>query len=94
MDFQFCVILDECQNITIGSGISFEYPPQVIKDILTNNETEIGKIIGKLANNLNLKYESGAIGYLSKGVISRRDILTQAVICALLPRINKELYEL
>lgn len=49
--------------------------------------------MGNVAGNPNLKNESGAIGILSKNRINRTDILTQAVTCALLPRINKTLYE-
>jgi inosine/xanthosine triphosphatase len=94
MDFQFCVIMDKNRNITLGSGIAFEYPQMVINEIFSNQESEIGTIMGKLANNLNLKNEAGAISFLSKNVIVRTEILTQAVICALLPWINKELYEL
>lgn len=94
MDFQFCVIMDENGTTTLGSGIAFEYPQSVIDEILSNQENEIGTIIGQLANNVNLKNETGAISFLSKNVIIRTEILTQAVICALLPRINKELYEL
>lgn len=92
MDFQFCMIMDENRNITLGSGIAFEYPQSVINEILSNQNIEIGTVIGKLANNMNLKNEAGAISFLSKNVIVRTEILTQAVICALLPRINKELF--
>lgn len=92
MDFQFCVIIDENQRITLGSGVAFEYPKFVIEQILENREKEIGEIIGKLAGNINLKNEAGAISFLSKKEINRTEILTQAVICALLPRINYELY--
>lgn len=92
MDFQFCVIMDENQQITVGSGIAFEYPQSVINEIFSNPETEIGDIIGELADNINLKNEAGAISFLSKNQITRPEILTQAVISALLPRINRELY--
>ena len=92
MDFQFCAIMDENERMTLDSGIAFEYPQSVIDEILSNKNTEIGDILGKLANNLNLKNEAGAISFLSKKIITRTEILTQAVICALLPRINKELY--
>jgi inosine/xanthosine triphosphatase len=94
MDYQFCVIMDEKKIITLGSGVAFEYPPSVIKKILNNRQMEIGNIIGKLANNTNLKNQGGAISYLSKKVINRTEILTQAVVCALLPRINTKEYEL
>jgi len=92
MDFQFCAIIDEKRKISLGSGIAFEYPQFVINRILEKNDLEIGHIIGKLAGNLNLKNELGAISFLSKNRIKRSEILTQAVICALLPWINKKLY--
>jgi inosine/xanthosine triphosphatase len=93
MDLQFCAIIDDDDNITLGSGNAFEHPQSVIREILTDNTKEIGVIIGKLANNMNLKNETGAISFLSKYSITRTDILTHAVICALIPRINKEIYE-
>jgi inosine/xanthosine triphosphatase len=92
MDFQFCAIMDENQTITLGSGISFEYPKFIIDQILEKRDLEIGEIIGKLAGNVNLKNETGAISFLSKNEVNRTEILTQAVICALLPRINRKLY--
>ena len=91
MDFQFCVIIDKDDKLSLGSGTAFEYPQYIIDDVIANKK-EIGEIIGNLANNMNLKNENGAIGYLSNNFINRRDILFQAVICALLPQINKELY--
>lgn len=93
MDFQFCVIKDESGCITIGSGNAFEHPKFVIEEIFSKDGAEIGVIMGQIANNPNLKNESGAISVLSKNVITRTDILSHAVICALLPRINKSLYE-
>ena len=92
MDFQFCAIIDEDQKITLGSGVAFEYPKFVIRQILENREKEIGDLIGKLAGNINLKNKAGAISFLSKEEINRTEILTQTVICALLPRINIKLY--
>ncbi|TFF96727.1 MAG: inosine/xanthosine triphosphatase [Promethearchaeota archaeon] len=91
MDFQFCIIMDEKREITIGSGIGFEYPEQVIKT-LVSKKTEIGTIMGNISGNENLKKEGGAISFLSKNVIKRENILEEAVICALLPRINKLFY--
>lgn len=92
MDFQFCAIADETRKISLGSGIAFEYPKFVVDQILKDQKKEIGEIIGKLADNDNLKNEAGAISFLSKNVITRMEILTYAVICALFPFINVELY--
>jgi non-canonical (house-cleaning) NTP pyrophosphatase len=94
MDFQFCAIINEKRQISFGSGIGFEYPKFVIDQILEDPDKEIGDVIGKLANNENLKFETGAISFLSKNTLSRTEILLQAVICALLPFINVELYNL
>ena len=92
MDFQYCAIIDENKYITLGSGNAFEHPKSVIDEVLTKENAEVGFIIGRLANNMDLKNTGGAISFLSKNIISRTDILANAVICALLPRINEELY--
>ncbi len=92
IDLQFCVIVNEKNETSLGSGVGFEYPKTVIDQVLSDRTQEVGEIIGKLEDNLNLKNETGAISYLSKGVINRTEILTQAVICALIPIVNKELY--
>jgi inosine/xanthosine triphosphatase len=92
MDFQFCAIIDDMGRSSLGSGIAFEYPEHVINQLKSNKHEEIGNIIGKLACNENLKNETGAISYLSKGILERTEILTQAVICALLPWANPEAY--
>ncbi len=93
MDFQFCAIVDEKKEVSLGTGIGFEYPQTIIEQVIDKNGAEIGEIIGKLAGNINLKNETGAISFLSKNAITRTEILTQAVICALLPLINRELYK-
>ncbi len=92
MDFQFCVIIDELGKISLGTGVSFEYPSQIVEQILQNEDLEIGNLLGNMAHNINLKYEAGAIGFLSKNQMNRTELLTSAVMCALLPIINKELY--
>jgi inosine/xanthosine triphosphatase len=91
MDFQFCIIMDKYRETTIGSGIGFEYPELVINKLFSK-KTEVGEIMGKLSGNEDLKREGGAIAFLSKNIITRENILEEAVICALLPRINKSLY--
>ncbi|MHA1271827.1 MAG: inosine/xanthosine triphosphatase [Promethearchaeota archaeon] len=93
MDFQYCAIMDEKERITLGSGIGFEYPSFVIDTILSGKSKEIGEIMGKIAGDVNLKKEKGSIGFLSKDIIKRKDILKNSVICALLPRINSDLYD-
>ncbi len=91
LGLQFCVIMDQLGEVSIGSGVGFEYPEKIIKKVLSE-KMEIGVIMGNLSGNRTLKREGGAISFLSKQAIKRVDILKEAVICALLPRINGELY--
>ena len=93
MDFQFCAIIDKKGKITLGSGVAFEYPKKVIDKIISNKDLEIGKVMGDLSKNPNLKREGGAISVLSKNKITRKKILTLAISCALFPRINENLYK-
>jgi non-canonical (house-cleaning) NTP pyrophosphatase len=69
--------MDENKNIILGSGISFEYPHSLINKILTNQEIEVGNVIGNIAKYLNLKNESVAISFLSRIIITRIEILSQ-----------------
>lgn len=91
MDFQFCAIIDENDYLTLGSGMAFEYPKHVIKQVI-NEGKEIGEIMAQISGNSNIKNQLGAIGFLSKGLLKREDILSKAVICALIPRINNDMF--
>jgi non-canonical (house-cleaning) NTP pyrophosphatase len=45
------------------------------------------KIVGE-----SIGQKGGAIGYLTNGVMNRRELTESAVLAAMVPRINKELY--
>ena len=40
----------------------------------------------------NSKQKSGAIGYFTKDVITRKDLYTQGIITALIPFLNEDLF--
>jgi inosine/xanthosine triphosphatase len=91
MDVQFCAISDG-EVITLGAGSGFEYPPSVIRQVLRGRE--VGEVMEELSGIRNIGRKGGAIGFLSKGKLSRKELTKQAVLMAMLPRINRELYEL
>lgn len=91
MDVQFCAISDG-EVITLGAGSGFEYPPSVIRQVLRGRE--VGKVMEELSGIAEIGRKGGAIGFLSKGKLSRKELTKQAVLMAMLPRINRELYEL
>lgn len=89
-DVQYCSIVDKANKITIGHGPGFRYPDAV------KEKVEKGWTVGDAFNTM---YEwerkgmgEGAIGCLTKGVITRTQLSEQAVIAALVPRIKREMF--
>ncbi len=91
-DFQLCSIVDRSLKVTIGSSSAFEFPPQVIRKVVRGEVTESEEVFEEITGIKNIGNKIGAIGYLSKGYVEREELSTQAVISALIPRLNKELY--
>ena len=89
-DVQYCSIIDKAGKMTIGHGPGFRYPDAV------KEKVENGWTVGDAFNTM---YEwerkgmgEGAIGCLTKGVITRTQLSEQAVIAALVPRIKREMF--
>jgi inosine/xanthosine triphosphatase len=89
-DIQYCVILDRTGYVSSGHGMGFSYPPQVLKNV--NEGQTVGKSMSSVSGITDIGRKDGAIGYLSRGVVARAELTEQAVIAALLPRINRVLY--
>jgi len=91
LDIQVCAVASPDGRITIGHGPGFEYPPVVIERIL-NEGVEAGIAMGGLVNDLELKKKIGAIGVLSKGLLTRTELNEIAVLMAMIPRLNRGLF--
>lgn len=91
MDQQFAAILDRSGRITIGGGPAFEYPLFLVKRVL-NEGIEVNTAMADLTGDLGLGHREGAIGYFSKGAINRTALTELAVLMALIPRLNQNLY--
>ena len=89
LDLQYCAVYDGSW-LTLGCGSGFEYPPTVLTEVLSGKE--VGEVMSRVAGVDDLGKKSGAIGYLSKGMLDRTALTEQGVFMALIPRINKELY--
>jgi inosine/xanthosine triphosphatase len=89
LDLQYCAIYDG-NWLTLGCGSGFEYPPAVLDEVLSGKE--VGEVMSRVAGVEELGKKSGAIGFLSKGMLDRTALTEQGVFMALIPRINKELY--
>ena len=91
LDVQVCAIVSPDGRITIGHGPGFEYPPVVIERILKEG-VEAGVAMGELVKDLELKRKVGAIGILSRGLLTRTELNEIAVLMAMIPRMNPELF--
>jgi inosine/xanthosine triphosphatase len=90
-DIQYCAIVDKGKRLTLGHGSGFYYP-QDIMDIVKTGKT-VGQSMEDRFGIKNIGQKKGAIGYLSKDLITRTKLTEQAVVMALIPRIRSELYE-
>lgn len=89
IDLQWCAIFDG-DRITLGVSAGFEYPPQVMEEVLKGRE--VGKVMDKLTGVDDLGKKTGAVSYLTRGLLDRVGNTEQCVLMALVPRINYDLY--
>ena len=89
LDLQYCAVYDG-KWLTLGCGSGFEYPPTVLTEVLAGKE--VGEVMSRVAGVDDLGKKSGAIGFLSHGMLDRTTLTEQGVFMALIPRINTELY--
>ena len=92
LDYQFCAILDKDHKLSIGSGGGWEYPSEVIQQILSYPTLEIGAIMARISGDSEIKYKHGAIGFYSKNFLTRPIITEQCIEMALIPFLNPEIY--
>jgi inosine/xanthosine triphosphatase len=89
IDLQWCAIFDG-KNITLGVSSGFEYPPEVIKEVLSG--VEVGDIMDRITGVANLGTKKGAVSHLSRDMLNRTENTEQCVLTAMIPRMNKEIY--
>lgn len=89
IDLQYCAIYDGSW-LTLGCGSGFEYPSIVLDEVLSGKE--VGDVMSRVAGVENLGEKEGAIGFLSRGMLSRTRLTEQSVFMALIPRLNPQLY--
>jgi inosine/xanthosine triphosphatase len=75
-----------------GFGVSplFELPPGIVADLLDG--AELGQMMDRLAGEHNTKQRGGAVGILTSGRITRRELYAQGAAMALIPFLNPELF--
>lgn len=94
VDQHVCAIVDVEDRVTLGFSMSFEFPVIVVKRILEKEAREAEEVMEVISGIKEIGRKSGAVGYLTQNKIKRIDLCVQAIISALIPRQNPELYNL
>ncbi len=89
IDLQWCAIFDG-EKVTLGVSSGFEYPPEVVKEVL--NGVEVGDVMDRITGISNLGTKKGAVSHLSKDMLNRTENTEQCVLTAMIPRMNEDIY--
>ncbi|OIO63560.1 inosine/xanthosine triphosphatase [Candidatus Woesearchaeota archaeon CG_4_10_14_0_2_um_filter_33_10] len=93
MNICACAIYDG-KNYHLGISSAFEYPTNVTKLVFSEG-LEIDEAIYKtgLTKDKRIGRSGGVIGYLTKGRLTRKEYIKQAIITALIHLENPELFK-
>lgn len=90
LDVQVCAVVDRAGRRTLGHGAGFPHAASVVRDVLAGRD--VGEVLARLSGERDIGRTKGAIGHLTHGVLDRARLTEHAVIAALVPRMNPELY--
>ncbi|GAA4825163.1 inosine/xanthosine triphosphatase [Algivirga pacifica] len=88
--FAWVYILDRHGRSSQARTANFYLPPKVTE--LIYQGVELGHANDKVFGELNSKQKGGAVGSLTAGILGRTEYYEQAVLLALIPFINPQLY--
>jgi inosine/xanthosine triphosphatase len=90
MTFAYFAIMDSQQQ-SIGRSASLPLPHCVYESLQSGKE--LGDVMDELFNTTNVKQKGGAIGLLTNNNATRESIYTQALLLALAPFLNPNLFK-
>jgi inosine/xanthosine triphosphatase len=85
------VVIDDGDRVGSARTALFRLPDQVQK--LVESGLELGEADDQVFSRTNSKQESGAVGLLTDDVVTRTTLYEQAIILALIPFKNPDLYQ-
>ncbi|MGM0384335.1 MAG: inosine/xanthosine triphosphatase [Thermodesulfobacteriota bacterium] len=83
-------IIDSTDMVAFGTTPHFEIPGNLVERL--SSGMELGEVIDDLKGVSNTKPRDGAIGFFTKGVLTRKDIYVTGLISALVPFLNRDIY--
>ena len=89
LNVQFAVVVDRNNKLTIGSSPGFQLPAEVAKMVLIER-IEVDKAVEFLFGIKDIGEKRGIIDLMTKGATSRKELITNALIMAIAPRISEK----
>ena len=85
-----CVCILYRGKTGFGTSPYFEIPASLLPQLRQGEE--LGHLFDAIAGTENIKQKGGAVGYLTKGIIDRKQLQIPAIVMALIPLLNEKLY--
>ncbi|MEM4021277.1 MAG: inosine/xanthosine triphosphatase [Nitrososphaerota archaeon] len=92
VDQHVCAIIDSDERVTLGFSMTLEFPVIVVERILGGRAREAEEVMEEISGIREIGRKGGAVGYLTRDRVRRIDLCAQAIVSALIPRLNPELY--
>lgn len=88
--FAWVVVIDKEGKVGKAKTSTFFLPKAIVE--LVESGMELGEADDKVFQRINSKQENGAVGILTNGAVDRKEYYQQAVVLALIPFLQRDLY--
>ena len=85
-------VLDTCGRRGYGTTPFFELPNAVSAELLKGTGVELGDVMDRVTGEANTKQKQGAVGFFTRGVMSRKEYYVAGLTVALIPFLNPDFY--
>jgi len=85
-----CVV-DSHGNESFGATPMFEMPASIVRRVLDGRE--LGDIIDEMSGEPDIRRALGAVGYLTKGMLTKVSAYEDGILAALAPCLSADIYE-
>jgi len=83
-------IMDNKGNMGFGASPMFELWNDAVEKVLEG--IELGDVMAEVTGDAQIKRKGGAVGFLTDGVVERKDLYVSALKLALIPFLKEDLY--
>ncbi|HDS45918.1 MAG TPA: inosine/xanthosine triphosphatase [Methanomicrobia archaeon] len=85
-------LIDACGRRGYGTTPFFELPNAVSAELVKRTGLELGDVMDRMTGAENTKQKQGAVGFFTRGVLSRKAYYVAGLTVALIPFLNPDLY--